>query len=178
MRTAHALRRGALTTNKGRPPAPQPPHPPPHHNHNHTTAHPHHATPHPQPQPHHTTRSFLELDPSLPATGLQHSNSRESRLGKPVRGGVASAPACAHALYLAAATSLGLGCRVGLCLAPLAACTHIRSTRCGWAASGAGSSSAGHPRCPSSCALQSEGWPMTRRQYEKLVQLVRPDAER
>lgn len=31
---------------------------------------------------------------------------------------------------------------------------------------------------PAVYSLQPEGWPMTRQQYEKLVQLVRPDAER
>ncbi|KAL4430049.1 hypothetical protein ABPG77_004419 [Micractinium sp. CCAP 211/92] len=52
-------------------------------------------------------KTFLELDPAYPASDLEHSNSREDRLGKP-----------------------------------------------------------------------PEGWPMTRQQYQKLVQLVRPDAER
>jgi hypothetical protein len=36
-----------------------------------------------------------------------------------------------------------------------------------------------HP-CPCTClcALQAEGWPMKRREYEALVALVRPDAEK
>ncbi|KAL4443999.1 hypothetical protein ABPG75_011736 [Micractinium tetrahymenae] len=64
--------------------------------------HPEHTAAHLQ-----EVKTFLELDPAYPAAELEHSNSRESRLGKP-----------------------------------------------------------------------PEGWPMSRKQYEKLVQLVRPDAAR